>query len=240
MRSTAAPSRRRCSEQIARFDLQYLGVPPDNPSDLSGELDGDHDGPRPTASYGRLGSRCNSRGVTAPHCLSRKSPAFERFRGWFDRRSPGMPLLDSPAVDLERLIATLAPSRGPGTRARPRSAISPTTPVPSCRARSTSACRARRWTGTTSPPERSRRARLRSSSTGRSICRSAARRRRRARGDGAGRRPSSSEHPSRELARRRGHGDERQDDDHLSPVRDPRGGRNAPRAARHGRGAHRG
>ena len=82
-------------------------------------------------------------------------------------------------------------------------------------------------------------ARSRSSSSGRSTCRcrssSSATRARR----WLPRRTSSSGEPTRGARGRRRHGDERQDDDEVPAVRDPRRRGAAARAARHGRGARR-
>ena len=71
-------------------------------------------------------------------------------------------------MDLERLIAALAPADVARAALRSRCATSPTTRARSARARSSSASRASAPTGTTSPPRRSRTAPSRSSSSGRS------------------------------------------------------------------------
>ena len=88
-------------QQIARFALQYLEVPPDNPSDLAGTRDGDSDRTaatsataptdtssrtrprrtrplRPAARYADLLPAASIIVAQRRQCLSHKSPAFER------------------------------------------------------------------------------------------------------------------------------------------------------------------
>ena len=219
--------------QIAKFGLQYLdgGIQPDAPSD--GELRG----------TSRLGSRTTVRPASSPRRAYRRGAHVSvtertkvlqtsRFRRRDRRRSRLSPLVDSRRDGLERVIAALAPvdvlGRAPveiadlaydARAATPGSALLLRAGQPRRRARLR---RARRW----------RTAPSRSSSSGRSSsrCRSSscedARRRWRVAAD------EFFGRPDRGARGRRRHRHEREDDDRVPALLDPRRRRPAARPAR--------
>ena len=147
-----------------------------------------------------------------------------------------MPLLDSIVVDMERLIAALAPAQV--VARAPAEILDLAYDARAVAARGALLLRAgERATGTTSPPRRSRTARSRSSSSGRSTCQS---RSSSSRTRGAAMAVAADVffgRPTTELHGRRRDRHEREDDDRVPALRRARGRRPPARAARDGRDA---